>query len=132
MFREGVKGWKEGAGEWNEQKQGRLLGRLGRAATFRAGEENEGGRKKGGWLRHLPLLGRGRSNVKAAPAPSRAGQGRLGQYAAPVIRRQGQEESRRQGQEEGRRLEKGRGQEADRGDKQESGEDSGKESGYTR
>ena len=120
IFGVGAEGCKEGAGGWKEQKQGMLLGRLGRAATFRAGGEEKECRKKGGWLRHLPLLGKGWNNVEAtsAPAPARAAQGRLGQYAAPMIRRQG--------------LEKGRLQKVEKEVLQESGEDSGKESGYTR
>ena len=124
------------------QKGGKLLARIGRAATFRAGggeERGEGqpeeqGRRRRGWLKHLPILSKGYASKNKSEVVGGGGGGggkrtdRLlddeeeGRWSGGVVEGRVVQGVQQQG---GSRL-------MQLGQKLESSDDSGRESGYTR
>ena len=138
MFGEGQQGGHGGhvAGKGS----GKLLARIGRAATFRAmGEKveevEEQGRRRRGWLKHLPLLSKSynASKNKSEAAAAGGGDGKRSEDHED-------EEGRWHGGGGGgggegvlgRGVHHQGGRLHQLGQKLESSDDSGRESGYTR
>ena len=142
MFGEGQHGGHGGHGGHVAGKgSGKLLARIGRAATFRAmGEKveevEEQGRRRRGWLKHLPLLSKSynASKNKSEAAAAGGGDGKRSEDHED-------EEGRWLGGGggggggegvHGRGVHHQGGRLHQLGQKLESSDDSGRESGYTR
>ena len=139
MFGEGQQGGH--GGHVGGKGSGKLLARIGRAATFRAmGEKveevEEQGRRRRGWLKHLPLLSKSynASKNKSEAAAAGGGDGKRSEDHED-------EEGRWHGGGggggggegvHGRGIHHQGGRVHQLGQKLESSDDSGRESGYTR
>ena len=137
MFGEGQQGGHGGhvAGKGS----GKLLARIGRAATFRAmGEKveevEEQGRRRRGWLKHLPLLSKSYNASKNKSEAAAAGGGD-GKRSEDHEDEEGRWHGGGGGGGEGvhgRGVHHQGGRLHQLGQKLESSDDSGRESGYTR
>ena len=133
----------EGGNGGGGQKGGKLLARIGRAATFRAGgtgekeergEEQHGeqGRRRRGWLKHFGLskASKNKSEVVAGGGEGKRGgmgigEDEEGRWSGEGSQGRGVQGVQQQQQQGGSRL-------MQLGQKLESSDDSGRESGYTR